>query len=136
MYLCKYCHRSFRNGKMPQRACVDGLATCTSVPDALPDLVEAERRFLYLNQPGANMVCIAANSGRRTLFGHSFTIFSDLQQAVDTVLPRTKQQVHDSLFVVYVGPADRPEKIATLRKYRVSCRLSAVHCCGSSHKTL
>jgi len=122
--LCKHCISSLRNNKLPQEASVNGLASCTSVPDALADLTEAEQRFLSLNQPGAKMVCIVANSGRRTLLGHSFTVVSDLQQAVDTVLPRTTQQVNDSLFVAYAGPTDGPEKIATLKKYRV--RRSAI----------
>jgi len=92
---------------------------CTAVPDALADLTGAEQRFLCLNQPRAKVVCIMANSGRRVLLGHSFTVVSDLQQAVDTVLPRTQQQVHDSLFVAYRGTTDGPETIATLKKYRV-----------------
>jgi len=47
-----------------------------------------------------------------------------LQQAVGVVRPCTKQQVCDSLFVGYAGPTDGPEKIATLKKYRV--RRSAI----------
>jgi len=80
---------------LPQEASVNGLASCTSVPDALADITGAEQKFLSHNQPGAKMVCIVANFGRRTLLGRSFTVVSDLQQAVDTVLPRIKQQVYD-----------------------------------------
>ena len=61
----------------------------------MADLTVAEQRFLSLNQPGAKMVCIVANSGRRVLLGRSFTVVSDLQQAMYTVLPRTMQQVYD-----------------------------------------
>jgi hypothetical protein len=75
--------------------------------------------------PGAKMVCVTANSGRRTLQGSSFTTINNLSELVKRVVfPGDPTNPEEMLFVVYAGPNDSPEAIAGMKRYKI--RRSAV----------